>query len=63
MRRPPSGSMVYWRQKGALDWHFGYVTYESGHDLIRMGHIGIMRTRFNSVGKTSSAILIGWMFP
>lgn len=35
--RPPSGSMVYWRAKNALDWFFGYVTYESGHDLVRMG--------------------------
>lgn len=29
--------MCYWRQRGALEWRFGYCTYVSGHDLIRMG--------------------------
>jgi hypothetical protein len=35
--RPPSGSMVWWRQKGKLNWLFGYCTYVSSHDLIRLG--------------------------
>ena len=39
--RPPPGSMVYWRYLSAADlrpdWRFGYCTYESGHDLVRMG--------------------------
>lgn len=37
--RPPSGHMVYWRYRDhtAKDYRFGYVTYVSGHDLIRMG--------------------------
>ena len=37
--RPSSGSMVYWRFRKSVPgpWHFGYVTYERGHDLIRMG--------------------------
>lgn len=37
MNRPPSGTMVYWRGKGQLEWRFGYVTYVSGYNLIRMG--------------------------
>ncbi len=39
MGRPPSGSMVWWRFKKNVpsSWTFGYVTYESGHDLVRMG--------------------------
>lgn len=37
MNRPPSGHMVWWRAKGAVEWRFGYVTYVSGHDMIRMG--------------------------
>lgn len=37
MGRPPSGAMVLWRAKGTLGWRFGYVTYVSGHDLIRLG--------------------------
>ena len=37
--RPPSGTMVYWRFKMNIPgpWYFGYVTYEKGHDLLRMG--------------------------
>lgn len=37
MSRPPSGTMVWWRGKGRLEWRFGYCTYVSGYDLIRMG--------------------------
>ncbi len=38
MNRPPSGSMCWWRYLVAYaDWRFGYCTYESGHDMIRMG--------------------------
>lgn len=36
-RRPPSGSMVWWRKTGAPYWCFGYVTYVKGYNLIRMG--------------------------
>lgn len=35
--RPPSGSMVYWRKKGGFNWLFGYCTYVSGPNLIRLG--------------------------
>ncbi len=35
--RPPSGSMVLWRYRGKPKWYFGYVTYISGPDLIRLG--------------------------
>lgn len=38
MNRPPPGSMVYWRFKDQKVWHFGYVTYAGGCDLLRMGH-------------------------
>ncbi len=37
MGRPPSGSMCWWRFKGAGPYRFGYCTYVSGHDLVRMG--------------------------
>lgn len=40
MIRPPSGSMVWWRFLGDAvhrDWRFGYCTYISGSDLVRMG--------------------------
>ncbi len=39
MNRPPSGSCVYWRfcTHENVSWRFGYVTYVSGYDLIRMG--------------------------
>lgn len=39
MSDPTSGSMVYWRFRKDVPgpWRFGYVTYERGHDLIRMG--------------------------
>lgn len=37
MRRPAPGQMVWWRQKGALEWRFGYCTYVSGPDMIRLG--------------------------
>jgi hypothetical protein len=36
MRRPPPGSMCYWRAKGSLEWRFGYCTYET-EQLVRMG--------------------------
>lgn len=36
MSRPGYGEMCYWRQKGALEWRFGYVS-RVGQDLIRMG--------------------------
>lgn len=35
--RPPSGTMVWWRQLNTLEWRFGYCTYVSGPDLVRMG--------------------------
>jgi hypothetical protein len=37
--RPSSGTMVYWRLKKSVPgpWLFGYVTYEKGHELLRMG--------------------------
>lgn len=39
MNRPPPGSMVWWRRKGALQWHFGYCTYiERSSHLVRMGN-------------------------
>ena len=40
MRRPPCGTMVWWRFKaqGPCPWKFGYCTYPpTGHDLVRMG--------------------------
>ena len=39
MVRPPPGSMVFWRftEEVPCVYHFGYVTYVSGYDLIRMG--------------------------
>ena len=37
MSRPPSGSMVWWRFIGEKPYRFGYCTYVSGHNLIRMG--------------------------
>jgi len=37
MNRPPSGAMCWWRFKGAVEWRFGYCTYESGPNMIRMG--------------------------
>jgi hypothetical protein len=39
MSRPPSGSMIYWRfkSKAPCEYRFGYVTYEGGPSLIRMG--------------------------
>ena len=36
MMRPPSGTMVWWRKRGALEWRFGYVTYVN-QNLVRMG--------------------------
>lgn len=38
MNRPPSGTMVYWRGKGRLEWRFGYCTHTNTDDLVRMGH-------------------------
>lgn len=38
--KPPSGEMVWWRFKSGLGsglWAFGYVTYTSNEDLVRMG--------------------------
>lgn len=37
--RPPPGSMVHWRFKTQAPgaWRFGYCTYVSGPDLVRMG--------------------------
>lgn len=29
--------MVWWRPKNNVQWFFGYVTYLSGHDMIRLG--------------------------
>ncbi len=31
--------MVHWRFKSAAPgpWHFGYVTYASGYNMLRMG--------------------------
>lgn len=37
MNRPPSGSMVWWRPKGSIEYRFGYCTYVSGPTLIRLG--------------------------
>lgn len=37
MNRPSPGSMVYWRPRGTVSWLFGYCTYESGYNMIRMG--------------------------
>lgn len=37
MRRPPPGSMCWWRFTGVGSYRFGYCTYVSGHDLVRMG--------------------------
>lgn len=40
MRRPPSGTMVYWRfkAKAPCAYRFGYCTYVSSYNMIRMGH-------------------------
>lgn len=37
--RPMSGTMVFWRFKkdSPSPWVVGYVTYEKGYDLLRMG--------------------------
>jgi hypothetical protein len=37
--KPSAGSMVYWRFLRTVPcaWTFGYVTYERGPDLIRLG--------------------------
>lgn len=35
--RPPNGTMIYWRQKGTLTWRFGYTSYVSNGNLVRMG--------------------------
>ncbi len=55
--RPPPGTMVYWRFKSAGGaWTFGYATYASGCDLLRMG-------RWNgdtSGGTVVSAFDIEW---
>ena len=58
MRRPPSGSMVYWRFARSTPgpWKFGYCTYAGGQDLVRMG-------RWNgdtSGGEVVSAFEIEW---
>lgn len=37
MRRPPSGSMCYWRVKGTHSYRFGYCTYLNSSHLVRMG--------------------------
>ena len=37
MNRPPPGSMVYWKAQNAVEWRFGYCTYVSGPDIVRMG--------------------------
>lgn len=34
--KPNSGRMYWWRQKGALEWRFGYCSHESA-GLVRMG--------------------------
>ncbi len=34
---PPNGRMVWWRQKGHLDWFFGYCTHLND-GLCRMGY-------------------------
>jgi hypothetical protein len=38
MNRPPPGTMVWWRfkDKGG-EYRFGYCTYVSGYNLVRMG--------------------------
>lgn len=38
MNRPPPGTMVWWRfkDKGG-QYHFGYCTYVSGCNMVRMG--------------------------
>ncbi|AGS81059.1 hypothetical protein [Caulobacter phage Cr30] len=35
--RPPPGSMCYWRYNNSKEWKFGYCTYVSGYDMIRLG--------------------------
>lgn len=37
MRRPPPGTMCYWRVKGSAEWRFGYCTYVDGTEFVRMG--------------------------
>ncbi len=37
MSRPPSGTIVYWRFAGPRPYRFGYCTYVSGPNLVRMG--------------------------
>jgi hypothetical protein len=36
-KRPPSGSMVWWRPNSSVEWRFGYCTYVSGPGTVRMG--------------------------
>ena len=52
MYRPPSGRMCYWRGKGMVEWRFGYCTYVSGSNLVRMG-------RWNGDTSGGSVVDIG----
>lgn len=52
MNRPPSGSMCWWRVKGAAEWRFGYCTYVSGPNMIRLG-------RWNGDTSGGSVVSIG----
>ena len=52
MNRPPPGSMVYWSAKNAVEWRFGYCTYVSGSDMVRMG-------RWNGDTTGGSVVSIG----
>lgn len=54
--RPPSGSMVHWRVKGEVEYRFGYCTYVSGPNLIRLGTYNGDTTG----GKVVSAFDIEW---
>lgn len=52
MNRPPPGTMCYWRAKGSVEWRFGYCTYVSGPDMVRMG-------RWNGDTSGGSVVSIG----
>lgn len=57
MSRPPSGSMVWWRfKKDGGEYRFGYCTYVSSYNIIRMGFYNGDSTR----GPVVDASEIEW---
>lgn len=35
--KPYNGKMVYWKDKSNTNWRFGYVTWTTNYNLIRLG--------------------------